>query len=255
MYKGIVSLVRAYANIANELEDAGYSSKEVDEIKNSQNNYLRLREIIRKASGETIDLKSYEADMRFLIDKFIQADDSVRIDPFEDQSLLEIIVNSGIAEAVSKLPEGIRSRQEAVAETIENNVRQKIIKEHLIDPAYFEEMSKLLETVIKELRNKQISYKEYLEKMADLAKKVSNGQSENLPASIKTNALKALYHNLNHDEDLAIACDVAVRYNKLADFRGDPRKEEVIKHALYQILKDVEEVERIFEIVKKQEDY
>lgn len=255
LYKGIVSLVRAYANIANELEDAGYSSKEVDEIKNSQNNYLRLREIIRKASGETIDLKSYEADMRFLIDKFIQADDSVRIDPFEDQSLLEIIVNSGIAEAVSKLPEGIRSRQEAVAETIENNVRQKIIKEHLIDPAYFEEMSKLLETVIKELRNKQISYKEYLEKMADLAKKVSNGQSENLPASIKTNALKALYHNLNHDEDLAIACDVAVRYNKLADFRGDPRKEEVIKHALYQILKDVEEVERIFEIVKKQEDY
>lgn len=255
LYKGIVSLIRAYANIANELEEAGYSAKEIEDIKSDQSNYLRLREIIRKASGETIDLKSYEADMRFLIDKFIQANDPTRIDPFEDQSLLEIIVNSGIAEAVNSLPDGIKSKQEAIAETIENNVRQKIIKEHLIDPAYFDEMSKLLENIIKELRNKQINYKEYLEKMADLAKKVQKKDAGNFPPTMKTNALKALYNNLDKNEDLAIACDVAVRYNKLADFRGDEKKENVIKHALYQILKDEEEVERIYRIIEKQDDY
>jgi len=32
------------------------------------------------------------------------------------------------------LPKGIKGNKEAVAETIANNVRQKIIKEHLIDP-------------------------------------------------------------------------------------------------------------------------
>ena len=39
------------------------------------------------ASGEKLDLKTYEADMRHLIDTYIQAEDSRRIDPFGDQSL------------------------------------------------------------------------------------------------------------------------------------------------------------------------
>ena len=34
----------------------------------SEDKIVKLREIIRKASGETIDLKAYEADMRHLID-------------------------------------------------------------------------------------------------------------------------------------------------------------------------------------------
>jgi type I restriction enzyme R subunit len=38
----------------------------------------------------------------------------------------------------------IKTNEEAVAETIENNVRSKIIKEHLNDPAYYEKMSALL---------------------------------------------------------------------------------------------------------------
>src|SRR5262249_47091264 len=150
LYKHTVVFIRAYANIAGEMSDAGYTDKEIEDIKKKLDNYLRLREIIRKASGETLDMKPYEADMRFLIDNYIQADFSQRIDPFENQSLLDIIVKSGIAEAVNQLPEGIKSSKEAVAETIVNNVRQKIIKEHLIDPAYFEEMSRLLNSIIAE---------------------------------------------------------------------------------------------------------
>ena len=55
--------------------------------------------------------------------------------------LLDIMAKAGIAEAIKSLPAGIRSSKEAVAETIENNVRVKIIKDHLIDPVYFDEMS------------------------------------------------------------------------------------------------------------------
>jgi type I restriction enzyme R subunit len=200
-------------------------------------------------------MKPYEADMRFLIDNFIQADPSRRIDPFENQSLLDVILHSGIAEAVNSLPEGIRSSKEAVAETIENNVRQKIIKEHLIDPAYFEEMSTLLNAIIAELREKKINYEQYLQKMADLARRVMNFQRNDLPGSIKTSAQRALYNNLNQNEELAIACDEAVRYNKLADWKGDEKKEEVLKAAIYKVLKSVDEVERIFPIIKQQHDY
>ncbi len=255
LYKHTVVLIRAYANIAAEMSEAGYTEKETEEIKKSLDNYLRLREIIRRASGETLDMKPYEADMRFLIDNYIQADPSERIDPFENQSLLDIIVKSGIADAISNLPEGIRSSKEAVAETIENNVRQKIIKEHLIDPAYFEEMSKLLNTIIIELREKKISYEGYLQKMADLAGRVTNAQREDMPATIKTPAQRALFNNLGKNELQSLEIDAAVRRVKQMDFRGDERKENLIKYEIYQIMKDEKEVERIFAIVKAQHDY
>ena len=101
-----------------------------EDIKRKIDFYLNLREEIRKSSGETLDLKTYEADMRHLIDNFIQAEESKRIDPFGEQTLLDIIVKSGISNAINNLPQGIKSNKEAVAETIENNVRRKIIKEH-----------------------------------------------------------------------------------------------------------------------------
>lgn len=255
LYKHTVILIRAYANAAPELKEIGYSDKEIENIKKTLDNYLRLREIIRKASGETLDMKPYEADMRFLIDNFIQADQSRRIDPFENQTLLDLIVNSGISEAINRLPQGIRSSKEAVAETIENNVRQKIIKEHLIDPAYFEEMSKLLNTIIAELRAHKINYEEYLQKMADLAGRVTNAQRDDLPKTIQTPAQRALYHNLSQNEELTLACHEAIQYHKLADWKGDEKKEEVLKGALYQVLKDVGEVERIFPIIKQQKEY
>ena len=59
-----------------------------------------MREIIRKASGETLDLKAYEADMRHLIDTYIEADESRKISPFDNISLLDLIVKSGIATAI-----------------------------------------------------------------------------------------------------------------------------------------------------------
>lgn len=256
LYKQTVALIRAYANIAGEMEEAGYSAKDIEDIKKQVDFYLNLREEIRRASGETLDLKAYEADMRHLIDNFIQAEESKRIDPFGDQTLLDIIVKSGIAKAVNNLPQGIKSSTEAIAETIENNVRRKIIKEHLIDPAYFEEMSKLLKEIIKERKANAVSYEEYLKKIAALANKVSNPAQEDLPESIKkSNARRALYNNLDGDEELAVIMDEAVKYVKKADWRGNEAKEREIKKALYDILKDKNEVERIFPIIKQQNEY
>ena len=171
-------------------------------------------------------------------------------------SLLDLLVNSGIAAAINCLPEGIKSNKEAVAETIENNVRKKIIQDHLIDPAYFEEMSKLLHEIVKERKTNAIKYEEYLKKIAELAKKVNNPAKDNLPESIKnSDARRALYNNLHHDEELAVVMDEAVRYVKKADWRGNDAKEREIKKALYDILKDANEVERIFPIIKRQNEY
>ena len=111
--------------------------------------------------------------MRHLIDNYIQAEEPRSISPFGDMSLLDIIVNSGLADALDSLPGSIRSNKDAVAETITNNVRKKIIKDHLIDPAYFEEMSILLDALIRERKANAVSYEEYLNKIVELSKKVS----------------------------------------------------------------------------------
>ncbi|MBI5103136.1 MAG: HsdR family type I site-specific deoxyribonuclease [Nitrospirae bacterium] len=255
LYKATVGLIRAYAGIADEMEAAGYSEKEITDIKKQIDFYLNLREEIRKASGETLDLKTYEADMRHLIDNYIQADEPKKISPFGDLTLLDIIVNTGIADAIGSLPKGLQANKEAVAETIENNVRRKIIKEHLIDPAFFEEMSKLLDLIIKERKANAISYEEYLVKITDLAKKVKEGKSESTPDALNTPAKRALYNNLGENKGLALAIHQEILTYRPDNWKGNETKERVIKSKLFEVLGNEKEVERIFPIVKEQSEY
>lgn len=164
-------------------------------------------------------------------------------------------MNSGIADAIEKLPSGIKSSREAIAETIENNVRQKIIREHLVDPAYFEKMSVLLATIIRERKTQAIAYEEYLKKIAELSKSVMNIYRVDLPKQIKTPAQRALFHNHENDAAVALRVHEAVILTKKADFRGNLQKENEIKSVIYGILKDETEVERIFALVKQQNEY
>jgi len=255
LYKKTVALIRAYANIADEMEEAGYTVSETIKIKKELDHYLKLREDIRIASGEVLDLKTYEADMRHLIDTYIQAEEPETISPFADMSLLDIINSEGIMEAIANLPKGLRSSKEAVAETIENNVRKKIIKEHLIDPAFFEEMSKLLAELIKARKEDAITYEEYLQRIAELARQVSEGKSEETPEVLVTVAQRALYNNLGKNVDLAMQIDAKVKAVKRDDWRGNLPKEREIKQALFEILNDVDKVEDIFTIIRAQEEY
>lgn len=134
LYKAVVALVRAYANLADELEAAGYTPEQIEHLKGLQRHYLNLREIIRKAAGETLDLKPYEADMRHLIDTYIEAQAPRKISPFDGVGLLDLIVKTGIADAIAERLGDMKGNRESIAETIENNVRSKILKEQLTDP-------------------------------------------------------------------------------------------------------------------------
>ncbi|WP_158860359.1 type I restriction endonuclease subunit R [Lunatibacter salilacus] len=271
LYKNTVAFIRAYANIADEMEQAGYSLKETAEITKELDFYLKLREEIKKASGETLDFKTYEADMRHLIDTYIQADDPENISPFGDMSLLEIITNAGIGEAIGSLPKGIKGDRGAIAETIENNVRKKIISDQLLDPAFFEKMSKLLAELIKERKANAVSYEEYLKRIADLAQKVNSGKGDDTPSVMVTKGMRALYNNLNQNEELVIKMDVALKTQSPADWRGIKTKENIIKKNIYDVLLPESEhsmaaeplykygieaeVVRIFEIIKNQSEY
>jgi type I restriction enzyme, R subunit len=280
LYKATVALVRAYANIADELEPAGYSAAEIGRVKVQLDHYLNVREVIRKASGESLDLKAYEADMRHLIDTYIEADEPRTISPFENMSLLELITKTGIAAAIATQLGGMKGNQDAIAETIENNVRRKIIKEHLGDPAYYAKMSTLLDEIITTRKAKAIEYEEYLRRIAEVARRVEAGLADDTPEPLRHSpALRALYNNLKVGGDmvaratraaeavgeyaaagdpvleLALRLDSAVRRVRPDAWRGVRAKEQVIKAALYGVLQDHAEVERLFLIVRAQGEY
>jgi type I restriction enzyme R subunit len=280
LYKATVALVRAYANIADELKPAGYSPADVSRIKRDLEHYVNVREIIRKASGESLDIKAYEADMRHLIDTYIEADEPRKISPFDNMGLLELIVKTGIADAIATQLRGLKGNANAIAETIENNVRRKIIKEHLSDPAYFEKMSTLLDEIITLRKAKAIEYEEYLRRIAELVRGVERGHADDTPEPLKRSpGLRALYNNLKlgggvsvsmHPVgeppngytasgdpvlDLAVRLDAEIRRVRPDGWRGIQAREQVIKAALYALLKNEAEVERIFPIIKAQGEY
>lgn len=256
LYQGVAAFLRAYANVADDIQELGYDSSEMAHIKKRVKHFSDLRDVIRRASDEMLDLKSYEADMRYLLDSYIDADNSKVISPFENMSLVDIIVNSGIADAINAMPEGVKSNQEAVAETIENNVRSKIIKDHLLDPSYYEKMSKLLEDLVKRRKDGAIAYEAYLKKIAEVAKGAEQGnKQDDVPDSLDTQAKRALYNALNQNEGQALSIDEAVRRVKQAAWRGVDAKENIIKGEIWKILKDVSEVERVFKIIEQQNEY
>ncbi len=279
LYKATAALVRAFANIADELEAAGYSKGDIERIKKDLDRYLKLREVIRHAAGETIDLKSYEADMRHLLDTYIDASEPRKISPFDDIPLLELLEKTGLDEVIAKLPEGIRSNKDAIAETIANNVRSKIIKDHLNDPAFYERMSILLNEILADLRARRKEYAESLRRLVELAKRVQAGHAEDMPTTLDTPGKRALYNNLPEILDrapegivadpahpygadgkaralaLALRIDQAVKADRPDAWRGVHAREQAVKQALHKVLGSEEAVERIFPIIKQQAEY
>ncbi len=237
-----------------------------------------MRDEVRLASGDYIDLKAYEPAMRYLIDTYIRAEDSEKISAFDDMSLIQLIVERG-PDAVNALPKGIKKSEEAVAETIENNVRRLIINESPVDPAYYEKMSKLLDALIEQRRKGVIDYRKYLEEIAVLTR-LSNtpgGGSGSYPAAIDTPGKRALYNSLGKDATLALAIDKAVQARRQDGWRGNALKARRVRNAIKAVLEQAfldaqaagftgtredsveysveAEAMRIVELVKHQNDY
>jgi type I restriction enzyme R subunit len=255
LYKHVVSFIRAYASIANEMIEAGYSSCEADKIKNLTKYYDDVRHEVMHASGDYIDLKTYEGGMRHLIDSYISASDSEKLSAFDDMSLIDLIVEKG-KDAINLLPENIRRNHDLAAETIENNVRRLITDETPTNPKYYERMSVLLDEIIKERKEQVTDYKAYLDKIVALTKRVKDpGKTESYPKTINSNAKRALYDNLDNDENLVLMINEELTYYKPDGWRGNRIKERHVKNLVKKHIDDDKKAEELLEIIKNQGEY
>ncbi|ELY6321043.1 HsdR family type I site-specific deoxyribonuclease [Cronobacter sakazakii] len=258
LYQSVAKLIRAFTNLAGELTDAGYSEQQAAQIRIDVEFYTKVRDEIKIASGDFVDMKQFEPGMRQMLDLWVDADPSETLMDFEELGLLELIIERG-EEALDGLPADMRGNQEAMAEAIENNVRRTIVDENPVNPKYYEKMSVLLDELIALRRQQAISYQEYLEQVRELAKQVKHPQSgskSSYPVSIDTLAKKALYDNLGQDEVLVIKIDTAVRHTKKADWYGDRFKEREISFAIAEEIKGYSvTVADVMALVKAQKEY
>jgi len=256
LYKAVAAVIRAFANLANDMEEAGYSPADVQKIKSEIAHYSDVRAEVKLAAGEDVDFKAYEADMRFLLDTYIKAGASEVVSNFEDAGLIDLIVKLGHG-AIDKLPAGIRKSREAVAETIVNNMRKVIIDEHALNPKFYDRMSELLDAILEERRQQAIEYEEYLAKILEAAQQLGNKDTgKSYPSWVNHAGQRALVDLFWPNTGIALEVDYAVRNAKLHGWKSNKLKEKKVRLAIARELEPGDErVSAILDLVKAHDDY
>jgi type I restriction enzyme R subunit len=268
-YKAVATFVRAYGDLAQDLAEAGYSDAEAAALQKEVEFYGEIRSAIKKHSGEELDIKPYEADMRHLLNTYVQADPSQDLGNLNSLPLTELIIETGIHDAIArKLNAKGKLSRNAVAEGIINNIRKTIIRDQLTDPRFYAEMSKLLDDLIAQSRADAAAYEAFLKKAEELVKRMArkdvvagvpavlHGRHE---AIVIYNNLPDIVANPLNDEEraeLALTIDQAIREHAPAGWKGDSAREAQVRNALFPIMgRDRDATLAIFEIIKNQPGY
>ncbi len=252
LYHLVNALARAYAEAKPYLVD-DCNAEVLSRIDSRVAFYTELKAVIGHASGDFLDYKAYEPDMRKLIDNFIVAADAEKIGQFDDLTLLDFVTEEG----KTMTGKGTSGKKDGAAEAIENNIRRKVIEKITVNPRYYQKMSEILDQLIEERRKGVLDYAALLAKYISLAKQVDNqAETGHYPESVADSSAKqALYDNLDGDEDLACRVHEAVMETRMAGFRSNPVVVRRIKKQLYDITGDMDKVDRLYNIIEKQEEY
>ena len=254
LYKNVAALVRAYANMANEMQAAGYSAQQAADIKTEVEHFSKMRQEIKLASGDEVDMKQYEPAMRRLLDTYIRASDSEKVIDFEELGLIELIVEKAKLNPASPTSTKV---PEAMAETIENNMRKVIIDEQPINPKYYEKMSELLDALIEQRREEAISYEKYLQEVKALAEGITRPEgTTSYPASIDTRGKQALYDNFGQDEELVSKVDYAVHSTRKDGWKSNPIKTRNVRFAVQEEVGHYgADIDAMMDLIKQQSEY
>ena len=271
-YKTVSTFVRAYADIAQNLIEAGYSTSQIEDLQKAVEFYGDTRAAIKRHSGEELDIKPYEADMRHLLNTYVQADPAVDMGNLNSLSLTDLIIKTGIHDAIArKLNEKGKLSRNSIAESIINNVRKTIIRDQLTDPKFYAEMSKLLSDLIQQSRADAAEYEDFLKKAEELVKRMGQKHSGTNPAVLDgyPGAI-VLFNNLasipattfqcptddSEKAKIALNLDLTMRERAPAGWKGDDTREKQVLNALFPIMsRDRTATQAIFEIIKNQPGY
>lgn len=254
LYKYVRRYLNCYANLANSLEDMGYSEAERKEYAECARKYDALKREIELRSNDHIDMRRYEPDMRQVLDLYVKAEDSEVIAKLDDTSFLDIVAAQN-EEQINDLPDELKDEYgRASAETVEANLREVIRKDSPFNPAYYGKLSIILQELIDKRKKEMLDYEEYMKELIELVKKARGKSANSYPESIKTPGMRALYDNLGQNEYLAIRAHEVIKENALVGFRDNRLKQRKLIKALAKLLGD-EMALKIYDIIKLHDEY
>ena len=254
LYKYVRRYLNCYANLANSLEDMGYSEAERKEYAECAKKYDALKREIELRSNDHIDMRRYEPDMRQVLDLYVKAEDSEVVAKLDDTSFLDIVAAQN-EEQLNDLPDELKDEYgRASAETVEANLREVIRKDSPFNPAYYGKLSIILQELIDKRKKEMLDYEEYMKELIELVKKARGKSANSYPESIKTPGMRALYDNLGQNEYLAIRAHEVIKENALVGFRDNRLKQRKLIKALAKLLGD-EMAQKIYDIIKLHDEY
>lgn len=265
LYALTASLTRSFASCCDRLAaDYGYTERQVAQLRSDIDGCNKIKEMIKLASCDYIDLKPYEADMRYILDTYIRADDSTLVNKMSDMSLVELLLE-GRTTAPAGLIENLPGDKTAKAEIIENNLKYEIIKKMSSNEVYYRKLSEMLERAIKQRKIAAMSYEKCLRKMVELAQAILHPEEDDTyPEGIRDSAARrAIYDYLECNYALTISVDGAIRISVSPDWHVNYQRAQKVRIAIYKALLDAsvekakaeEQRNGIFDIAERQEEY
>ena len=237
-YKTTAALTCGFSNCCERLvSHYGYTDEDVNDVRLKVAEYNKFKDMIKLASSDYIDLKSYESDMRYILDTYVRADNSKIISDLEQMTLTEILLGETTT-TPTELFRDLPGDEAARAEIIENNLYHEIVKKMDSNCVHYGKMSEILKKIISQRKISNMTNEEYLRQVVELAQSVLHpNQSEDLPSEIKGSvARQAFYDYFDKNIDLAVALDDAVRNSCEINWKGNERKKRNMQSAVSNTL-------------------
>ncbi len=196
IYKILDQFVTSYHNIADNIVKAGYAQDEASNIHRMACDAACTRKRIAQASGDDVDIKAFDPQMRNLLDRYIRAEDAETVVPATaDFSFLDLLTQNSDTEDAAKKAENEAKSKKSAAEKIEAKVRQVINDWNAKDKHEGMRFSEQLKAIIDNAQNRIIDDAKRIRELIELLKEMNGKGEDRYPDGINTSFAKALFNN------------------------------------------------------------
>jgi len=207
-----------------------FSAEQIANYKAKMKFYAELRKAVRIRYHEQVDFGEYEKQMQKLLDTFISADEVNQL-----TKLVNIFDEEFEAEIERVVGDNAR------ADSILSATTAVISEKRESNPAYYDKLSKRIQEIIQEYREKRLTEEEKLKhakEIRDLLLKDEGEEESSYPKSVKNNShARAFYDNLEeHFVEAMKSVDERILVADSAELYGK-EKEDVLTQLVLNITK------------------
>lgn len=253
-YFAVRTLAIRYIAVSTQMEKAGYTKQQADDIYKKVKNYDQISHALMLRSGDITDLKQYDATMRQLLDDYVEAKHSEVLARLDDFSFLDLIDTGDKTtdEGNEKGAENEVGGRRGMAETLTANVRRIIMRKRDSNPEEYERFSARLNQILEEMREGTVEYKKLLKNIIDLCKDMRGGHK--YPDEINTPCKKALYDNLGKNVEAVNKVYYAAKANEEVGWRDNNPRKKKLRRAIENAIPQGADLDTIMTILNKHEE-